>query len=109
VQRGATLSTQGVYKGGLGGGGEKREKIRKTNHPRGQPARCPGEKSKKKKVEKFLNRPRGVLETSIVLLTPNKKKKDCLNANRTIVTLIISVLTTEILNTLFCNVSYLKN
>jgi hypothetical protein len=71
AQRGTTLSTQGVYKWGLGGGGEKEEKIRKTNHPRGQPACCPREKSKKKKVEKILNRPRGVLKISIVSLTPN--------------------------------------
>jgi hypothetical protein len=42
AQRGATLSTLGVYKGELGGGGEKGEKIRKTNHPQGQPTRCPG-------------------------------------------------------------------
>jgi hypothetical protein len=34
AQRGATLSTLGVYKG-LGGGGEKKEKIRKANLPRG--------------------------------------------------------------------------
>jgi hypothetical protein len=58
---GATLSTQGVYKGELGGIGKKEEKIRKTNHPWGQPAHCPGEKGKKEKVEEFLNRPRGVL------------------------------------------------
>jgi hypothetical protein len=45
AQRGATPIT-------LGG-----EKIRKTNHPQGQPARCPGENGKKKKMEKFLNRP----------------------------------------------------
>jgi hypothetical protein len=71
AQRGATLSTQGVYKGELGGIGKKGEKIRKTNHPWGQPAHCPGEKGKKEKVEEFLNRPRGILETSIVSLTPN--------------------------------------
>jgi hypothetical protein len=71
AQRGATLSTQGVYKGRLGGGGEKREKIRKTNHPRGQPAHCPGEKGKNKKVDKFLGRSQRVLETSIFSLSPN--------------------------------------
>jgi hypothetical protein len=70
AQRGATLSTLGVYKG-LGGGGEKKEKIRKANHPRGQPTCCPGEKGEKKKVEEFLNRSRGVLEASIVSLAPN--------------------------------------
>jgi hypothetical protein len=41
-RRGAAFSTQGVYKGGLEGRGEEREKIRKTNHPWGQPACCPG-------------------------------------------------------------------
>jgi hypothetical protein len=34
AHRSATLSTQGVYKKGLGGRGEEREKIRKTSHPR---------------------------------------------------------------------------
>jgi hypothetical protein len=43
AQRGATLSSQGVYKEGLGGRGEEREKIRKTNHPWGQLVCCPGE------------------------------------------------------------------
>jgi hypothetical protein len=62
VQRGATLSTQGVYKGELGGIGEEREKINKTNHPQGKSAHCPGEKGKKKKVEEFLTRPCRVLE-----------------------------------------------
>jgi hypothetical protein len=69
-ERGATLSTQGVYKRARGGG-EEREKVRKTDHPRGQPAGCPRKKSKQKNVEKILNRPRGILETSKVLLTPN--------------------------------------
>jgi hypothetical protein len=71
AQRGTTLSTQGVYKGELGGIGKKGEKIRKTNHPWSQPAHYRGEKGKKEKMEEFLNRPRGVLETSIVSLTPN--------------------------------------
>jgi hypothetical protein len=65
------LVHRGVYKGELGEIGKKGEKIRKTYLPRGQPAHCPGEKGKKEKMEEFLNRPRGVLETSIVSLTPN--------------------------------------
>jgi hypothetical protein len=71
AQGGATLSTQGVYKEELGGIGKEGEEIRKTYLPWGQPARCPGEKDKKEKIEEFLNRPRGILETSIVSLTPN--------------------------------------
>jgi hypothetical protein len=42
---------------GLGRRGEKREKISKTNHPWGKPARCLGEKGKKKKMEELLARP----------------------------------------------------
>jgi hypothetical protein len=57
------------------GGGEEGEKIRKANHPRGQPTCCPGEKGEKKKVEEFLNRSRGVLEASIVSLAPNTPQK----------------------------------
>jgi hypothetical protein len=71
AQRGATLSTQGVYRGGLGGKGEKREKLRKTNHPRGQPARCPREEGEKEKVNKLLSRSRRVLKTFVVSLSPN--------------------------------------
>jgi hypothetical protein len=69
-KRGATLSTQGVYKGARGMGKE-RKKLRKAGHPRGQPARCPREKGIHKEVEKILDRPRGVLETSKISLTPN--------------------------------------
>jgi hypothetical protein len=59
------------YTKGLGGEGEERKKIRKIDHPRGQPAGCPREKSKQKNVKEILKRPRGVLETSIVSFTPN--------------------------------------
>jgi hypothetical protein len=69
-KRGATLSTQGVYKG-LGGRGKERKKLKKTDRPRGQPARCPRENGIHKEVEKILDRPRGVLETPKVSLTPN--------------------------------------
>ena len=39
---------------GFGGKREEREKIRKTNHSRGQPPRSPSEKCKKEQMEKFL-------------------------------------------------------
>jgi hypothetical protein len=59
------------YTKGLGEGGKERKKLRITEHPRGQPARCPREKGKHKKVEEILDRPRGVLKASKVTLTPN--------------------------------------
>jgi hypothetical protein len=52
----------GSIQRGLGGRGEEREKIRKTNHSRGQPSRSLGEKCKKEQMEKFLMGPRLVLK-----------------------------------------------
>jgi hypothetical protein len=75
AQRGATLSTQGVYKGARGRKRRERE-IRKTNHPRGQPARCLGEKGKKKKVEKFLKR--CLKESRFLLLLSNSHPEEYL-------------------------------